>query len=82
MVYATTLLRTRSVDDCWGQGIAISESIKERKSLEEQSSSTRTLTYDVSYVSRNATNTSIFQVITAALLNSQVFWNVTVSMEE
>jgi hypothetical protein len=70
------------VDGCCGHGFVNSDSIEEWKALEEQSGSTRTPTCEVSYVSRNATNISIFQVITAVLLNSQVFWNVTVSMDE
>jgi len=82
MVCATTLLSTQSVDGCCGHGIANSDSRKEWKFLEEQIGSTRTLTFEVSYVSPNASNTSIFQVITAALLNIQVFWNLTVSMDE
>jgi hypothetical protein len=82
MVCATTFLNTQSVDGCCGHSIANSHSIKELKFLEEQIGSTRTLICEVSYVSLNATNTSIFQVITAALLNNQVFWNVTVSMDE
>ena len=79
---ATTLLSTQSLDGCCRHGIANSDPIKEWKFLEEQSDSTMTLTCEVSYVSRNATNTSVFQVITAGLLNSQVFWNVTGSMDE
>jgi len=82
MVCVTTLLTTQSVDGCCGHGNANSDSIEEWKFLEEQSGSTRTPTCEVSYVSRNATNTSIFQVITAALLNSKIFWNVTVCMDE
>jgi len=77
-----TLTQHQSVDGCCGQGSANSDSTEEWKFLEEQGGPTRTLTCEVSYVSRNATNTSICQVIKAALLNCQAFRNVTVSMDE
>jgi hypothetical protein len=76
------LTQHQSVDGCCRQGSANSDSTKEWKFLEEQRCSTRTQTCEVSYVSCNATNTSICQVIKAALLNCQVFRNVTVSMDE